>query len=865
MTLAARTTVTMTLGALAIASAAVVSSSTDVPARLEGAQPPLAIAHLPLAAAVTPQASLTGSAQAAAPATAHAFDGALLTKYCVRCHNERRKAAAGGLALDQVEPAKLAEQPALWEKVVAKLRSREMPPIGLPRPEPAEYRAAIASLETALDRAAAQSPNAGRIAVHRMNRAQYANAIRDILGLEVDVQTMLRPDETGYGFDNIADVLTISPGLMEEYKLAAWKISRLAVGDPTIRPSVASYPVSRFLDQAYRVDEDLPFGTRGGTVIKHTFPLDGEYMLRVALQRAYAQNVIKGLREREEIDVRVNGEQIKLFAIGGECVNSTEPRCVAFQPKLNVASGVRILPAEYDLYADKDLVVRFPAKAGPATITAAFLERNAAAVEGGGAARKPLTQWQSDTGEGLMGMDSVSIEGPFGASVPTETESRRRIFTCYPTNPKLEADCARRIISTLSRRAYRRTVTDREVDALLAFYERGKAKGGFDAGIQTAVEALLMTPNFLLRVSQDPPNVRPGTNYKLDSFELASRLSFFLWSTVPDDELLAAAESGKLRDARGLEQQVRRMLADTRSEALIKGFFSSWLSLRDLANVVPDPAAYPDFDENLRAAFLEETERFIDSQLHDDRPVTDLLTADYTFLNERLADFYGVPNVYGARFRRVKMPDPNRMGLLGQGSILTVTSYSTRTSPVVRGKWLLGNLLGSPPPAPPPDVPALVEAGEGGAAPSTVRERMAKHRANAVCASCHNRIDPMGFALENFSAIGRYRTTEFGLPIDATGAFPDGSAFKNPAEFRTLLSAQSEQFINTVTVKMLTYALGRGVEYYDMPAVRKIMKDAAARENRWSALILGIVNSMPFQMNRPASQTPTATEAVARQ
>jgi hypothetical protein len=863
MRLATRTTVALILGSLLLVSAAGVSSSTDGAATAAVARPAVAVAH------TVPTALQAASGPASRPqavaAAAPAFDSALLTKYCVACHNERGKARAGGLALDQVDPAKLPEQPALWEKVVAKLRSREMPPIGRPRPEAAEYASAITSLEIALDRAAAQAPNAGRIAVHRLNRTQYANAIRDVLGLEVDVQTLLRPDETGYGFDNIADVLTISPGLMEEYKLAAWKVSRLAVGDPTMRPSVATYQVSRFLDQAYRVDEELPFGTRGGTVIKHTFPLDGEYVLRISLQRAYAQNVIKGLREREQIDVRMNGEPIKLFAIGGECVNSTEPRCVAFQPKLNVASGVRILPAEYDLYADKDLVVRFPVKAGPAIITAAFLERDSSATEGGGAARKPLTQWQTDTGEGLMAMDNVSIEGPFDANVPTETESRRRIFTCYPTAPSQEADCARRIISTLARRAYRRPPTDHEVAALLAFYERGRSKSGFDLGIQTVIEALLMTPNFLLRVSQDPPNVRPGTNYRLSGYELASRLSFFLWSSVPDDDLLQVAGSGRLQDPKVLAQQVQRMIADPRSKALIKGFFSSWLSLRDLANVVPDPAAYPDFDENLRSAFQQETELFLDSQLHEDRPITDLLTANYTFLNERLAAFYGVPNVYGARFRRVTMTDPNRMGLLGHGSILTVTSYSTRTSPVVRGKWLLTNILGSPPPAPPPNVPALVEAGEGGAPPSTVRERMAKHRSNAVCASCHNRIDPMGFALENFSAIGRYRTSEFTLPIDPSGAFPDGSQFKTPAEFRKLLAAQNQQFISTVTMKLLTYALGRGVEYYDMPAVRKIMREAAAEQNRWSALVLGIINSMPFQMNRSSSSAAVPTEAVRGQ
>ena len=860
MPLAARTMVVLVGGV--IASVAVVSSQARQPtAQRAGALASIATGRFPSLAEYPVAPSRNGLApQAAARAAAPVVNRALLDKYCVNCHNDRRKASAGGLALDQIDTTRIGDNAQIWEKVVSKLRSREMPPSGLPRPDAPTYQSTVAALESALDRAGAAAPNPGRTVVHRLNRAQYGNAIRDLLGLEVDTQTLLRPDETGYGFDNIADVLTISPGLMEEYKLAAWKISRLAVGDPTIRPSVTTYKVSRFLDQEFRVSEDLPFGTRGGTVIDHTFPLDGEYVLKIALQRAYAQNVIKGLREREEIDVRLDGQPITLLAIGGECVGSKEPRCVAFQPKLNVASGVRILPAEYDLYADKDLNVRFPAKGGPASLTVAFLERYATVAEGGGAARKPLTQWQSDTGEGLMAMDFITIEGPFASKVPVDTESRRRIFTCTPKGPQDETPCARSVLSNLARRAYRRAVTPGEVDALMAFYASGRAKRDFDAGIQTALEALLMAPHFLLRVTQDPAPSGVGAHYRLDSFDLASRLSFFLWSSIPDDELLTAAAAGTLHEPKVLELQVRRMLADVRSQALITGFFSQWLSLRDLANVVPDPAAFPDFDDNLRRAFLMETEMFLASQIREDRPVTDLLTANYTFLNERLAEFYGVPNVYGARHRRVTMTDPNRMGLLGHGSILTVTSYSTRTSPVVRGKWMLTNILGSPPPAPPPNVPALVENGEGGAAASTVRERLSAHRKSPVCASCHNRIDPMGFALENYSAIGRWRTTEHGLPVDGSGAFPDGSKFTNPAEFRTLLMGQREEFVKTLTTKMLTYALGRGVHYYDMPAVRAIMRESTAKQQQWSALILAIVKSMPFQMNRAAGPAAAAIE-----
>jgi mono/diheme cytochrome c family protein len=858
------------LGGVVIASAAIVYFQAERPSAAVSdgvvrgqAFGPLATSGLArvIAARVSSPQALQSRGAAAAPV----FDRALLDKYCVTCHNERRKASAAGLALDQIDTASIGDNARVWEKVVSKLRGREMPPAGVPRPDAPTYRAAVTALETALDRAASARPNPGRIAVHRLNRTEYSNAIRDLLALDVDPQTLLRPDETGYGFDNIADVLTISPGLMEDYKLAAWKISRLAIGDPTIRPSVTNYKVSRFLDQEYRVSEDLPFGSRGGTVIQHTFPLDGEYSLRIELQRAYAQNVIKGLQEREEIDVRMNGEPVKLFAIGGECVGSKEPRCVAFQPKLNALQGVRVLPAEYDLFADKDLEVRFPAKAGPATITVAFLDKSATVAEGGGVSRRPLTESPADAGGGLMAMENVAIEGPFNGTVPTDTASRRRIFTCHPTGRQDETACARRILSTLARRAYRRPVTAAEVDALLAFYEKGQEKRGFESGIQTALEALLMTPNFLLRVTQDPASAGPGATYPVDPFDLASRLSFFLWSSIPDDQLLDLAASGKLKDPKVLEQQVRRMLADSRSKALVDGFFTLWLSLRDLQNVAPDPALFPDFDDNLRQAFLEETKLFVESQFREDHAVSELLTADYTFLNERLAQFYGVPHVYGARFRRVTLTDPNRMGLLGHGSVLTVTSYSTRTSPVVRGKWLLTNILGSPPPAPPPDVPALVEAGEGGAPPSTVRERMSAHRNSAVCASCHRRIDPMGFALENFSAIGRWRTTEYGLPVDASGAFPDGTEFRNPAEFRKALATQSDEFVKTLTTKLLTYALGRGVEYYDMPAVRSIMRETAAHNHRWSALVLGIVKSTPFQMNRTAQpESPQRQVASGR-
>jgi hypothetical protein len=446
----------------------------------------------------------------------------------------------------------------------------------------------------------------------------------------------------------------------------------------------------------------------------------------------------------------------------------------------------------------------------------------------------------------------VRLEGPLSVTGVGDTPSRDRIFVCSPATKAEESACARKIFSTMARRAYRRPVTDADIRRLLPFYDKGRAQGSFETGIQFGLEAMLMSPSFLMRVIADPPKVGPDGNYRISDIELASRLSFFLWSSIPDDELLDLAVKGTLDEPKVLEQQVKRMLADPKSSAMISNFFGQYLSLRDLKNVSPDPAAYPDFDDSLRDGFMNETQLFLESQIRENRPAGDLLTANYTFLNERLARFYGIPGVYGAHFRRVTLNNPNRAGLLGQGSILTVTSYSTRTSPVVRGKWLLTNILGSPPPPPPPDIPALKENGEGGAPPSTVRERMQEHRKNPVCASCHSRMDPMGFALENYSAIGKWRTTEVGFPVDASGQFPDGAAFKSPQEFRTQLMTHKPEFVKTLMTKLMTYALGRGVEAYDMPTIRGIIRDSAADDYRWDDLIMGIVRSRAFQMNSVA-------------
>jgi hypothetical protein len=779
---------------------------------------------------------------------------AVLAKYCVTCHNARLRTAnldLGSMNLDQ-----LAAHPDVWEKVVLKLRSGAMPPAGRPRPDHATYDALAGWLETGLDRAAAANPNPGRRVVHRLNRVEYTNAIRDLLALEIDGRSLLPTDESGYGFDNIADVLALSPGLLERYMLAAQKISRLAIGDPTITPTAETHTLSLALVQEERMNEDLPFGSRGGTVIRQNFPLDGEYRVRIRLRRSFNAGVIRGLAQREEIDVRLDGERVKLFAVGGECVDSDEPRC-AQRPSGNAVTS------EYYTTADDPLEVRFSAKAGLRAIGVTFL-RQAAAPEGA-AARPPATlAYSTDDYDGQMDIYSVQIEGPLAVAGQGDTPSRRRIFACRPASAQEEEPCARKILTTLARRAYRRPVADRDLQHLLALYKVGRSDGSFESGIQLALEGLLVSPNFLVRIERDPANAVPGKPHRLTDLEIASRLSFFLWSSIPDDELLDIATRGQLKSPQVLEQQVRRMLRDPRSTSLISNFAGQWLYLRNMRVVTPDPRMFPEFDENLREAFQRETELFLESQLREDRSVLDMLTANYTYLNERLAKFYGIPGVYGSQFRRVQLSDDRRDGLLGHGSVLTVTSYPTRTSPVVRGKWLLENLFGAPPPPPPPDVVTdLGEETKPGLAAKSVRERLQNHRKNPVCSSCHSRMDPLGFALENFNGIGKWRTLDGHTPIDATGVLPDSSRFDGPVEFRKTLMTHRNEFISTLTEKLLTYSLGRGTEAYDLPAVRKIMKEAAASDNRWSAIVLGIVKSMPFQM-RTAQEQASAANAVAQ-
>ena len=785
-----------------------------------------------------------GTARAQAPATADAHGAgapdaqrALLDRYCVTCHNERLR--TGGLQLDRIDVGHVGAAAEVWEKVVRKLRAGQMPPPGRPRPAQAAYDGLASWLEAELDRAADARPNPGRPVVRRLNRLEYTNAVRDLLALEVDGRALLPTDESGYGFDNVGDVLSFSPGLLERYMSAARKISRLAVGDPTQPPAIAAYKVSPFLVQAGRVSEDLPFGSRGGLVVRHNFPADGEYLLRIHLGRRFDNNAIQGLDLREQLDVRLDGVRLRLFDVGGECVGSDAPRCL-------LPPGV-VPVSEYGRTADEHLHVRFATRGGPRRVGVSFVDRAVAAPEGPGPGRLPTSELRN-TELAPMNVGSIEIEGPLSAAGPPDSPSRRRIFVCRPAGPADEEACAREVLGTLARRAYRRAVTAADLDPLLAFYRTGRAAGGFEAGIQFALEGLLVSPDFLLRVEHDPRHAAPGAPYRIGDVDLASRLSFFLWSSIPDDELLDLAVAGKLGDPGVLQRQVRRMLADRRAEALVTNFASQWLFLRDLRVAAPDTQVFRDFDDSLREAFRRETELLIASQLREDRSVVDLLDADYTFVNERLARFYGMPNVYGSHFRRVPVADPVRRGLLGHGSILTVTSYSNRTSPVQRGKFVLDNLLGSPPPAPPPNVEGLEEAGAGGAPASTVRERMEAHRQNAVCAGCHAQMDPIGFALENFDAIGKWRESEFGLPIDAAGALPDGTRLDGPVELRKTLVRRHPEFVHTLVEQLLTYALGRGTEHYDRPAIRRIAAEAADDDYRWSALILGLVDSVPFRM-----------------
>ncbi len=815
----------------------------------------LIAACLAMTSAAAGRLEAVGPEQQTSGATAPSPSPAVLDQYCVTCHSDRLR--TGGLTLEAVDLAHVGANADVLEKVVRKLRGGQMPPPRRPRPDKATTDAFVASLETALDRVAEASPSPGRPAIHRLNRVEYTNAIRDLLALDIDSRSLLPTDDSGYGFDNNADMLSVTAATLDRYMSAAVKIGRLAIGDPRARPVNQTYSVSRFLKQSGRMSEDLSFGTYGGLAVDHYFPLDGEYQLTIRLIRDTIQGYIIGVDQPTQIEATLEGALLEHWTVGGEVTEGGDYiRGIA----IDEDNPAHLRRHSYRQNADEKLQLRFAAKAGRRVVGVAFAETAPGISEG---VSRPSGFRGFRT---VPGVDTVAIAGPYNATVPEDTPSRRKIFVCTPAGSPGsddEAQCAEKILSTLARRAYRRPVTEADIQTLMRFYEDGRRKGGFERGIQAAMERVLVAPEFLFRIERGPADASPGTVFRLSDVELASRLSFFLWSSIPDEELLEVAELGRLKEPRVLAQQVRRMLADARATALVNNFAGQWLLVRNVRLAAPDPNLFPAFDDNLKDALTREMELFFESQFREDRSVLDLLRADYTYVNDRLADHYGIPNIQGSHFRRVVLTDPSRFGLLGKGSVLLVTSYAHRTSPVVRGKWILENLLGVPPPPPPPDVPDLKENDES--TPTSLRERMEQHRASPVCASCHSQMDPLGFTLENFDAVGRWRDLDDGgNPVDASGVLLDGTTVDGPVEFRNALLDHREEFVATLTEKLLTYALGRGTRYSDMPAVRRIVRDAAQSEYRWSDLILGVANSTPFQMSKtPVDDVNPATATVA--
>jgi hypothetical protein len=706
--------------------------------------------------------------------------------------------------LDLAQPGNNAEA---WEKVVRKIRAGMMPPSGLPRPDRATLDAFATQLETELDRAAADKPHPGTTGLHRLNRTEYANSIRDLLALEIDPTTLLPADDSSEGFDNIADALAISPALLERYVATATKLSRLAVGDPETSPSTVTYRVPSDLSQSDHI-EGLPLGTRGGILVRNVFPLDADYAIKIHARPPAIGLGSPGFQD-EELEVTLNDERVKLAK------------------------------------ATPSLDLRITVKAGPQELGVAFIRKNPPGAD---------DLWQIFPNNSAI--QNVAITGPFNVTGAGDTPTRRRIFVCRPATPDDEMPCARRILSTLARRAYRRPVTDADLQTLLSFYESGRNNANFDAGIEQALARILIDPRFVFRFEREPADVPAGGVYRISDLELASRLSFFLWSSIPDDELLDLAIQNKLHQPGVLDRQTRRMLADPRSETLATNFAGQWLYLRELKNQRPQS---PVFNDNLRESFQRETELLFESIVREDRNVIDLLNADYTFVDERLAQHYGMPGIHGSQFRRVAIQEDARRGLLGQSSFLLVTSVANRTSPVARGKWILENILGTPAPLPPPNVPPLKE-NEGAPQPTSLRARMEEHRKNPVCAACHKIMDPIGFSLDNFDLIGTWRADEAGEKIDASGQLVDGTRLDGPASLRKALLGRSDVFVQTVTEKLLTYATGRALKYYDMPAVRSIDREAAKNDNRFSSLIQGVVNSDPFQMKMKRSEPPSTGE-----
>jgi cytochrome c551/c552 len=762
-------------------------------------------------------------------------------KYCVTCHNDRAK--TGGLSLQSVDLSQPAANTEVLEKVIRKVHGGMMPPAGMPRPDQATADSMVVSFRTELDKSAAAKPWPGRPLLQRLNRTEYANAIRDLLGLDVDISSLLPPDNSGYGFDNVTDVLGVSPLLLESYLTAAGKIAVLAIGDPKSPPAGQVFHVRQDASQDRHI-QGLPLGTIGGAAFKVTLPADGEYVLEPRLFRTNL-GTMRGLENKQQLEVAVDGARVHLAGFGGneEVSNSSEN------------------PTKTGDAVDDRLKIKVPMKAGPHEITVAFIERshvqNTWRLE-------PFLRSSADTIDfgGYPHLDTFTVTGPYNPTGVSETPSRRKIFTCRPTAAKDELPCAKTILGTLARRAYRGQATDAEVDRILEFYQTGRTQGGsFDQGISLALRRMLASPKFTFRAEQDPDGP-PGMVYKVSDLELASRLSFFLWSSIPDDELLNVAKQGKLRTPAVLQQQVRRMMADPKAtDALVNNFVGQWLYLRNLNNQQPNSTVFPNFDDNLRFSFRHESEMLFESIMHEDRSVLDLLNADFTFVDERLARHYGIPNIYGDTFRKVAITDENRRGILGEGSFLLVTSNADRTSPVKRGKWILENIFGTPPPPPPPYFPPLPE--RNGALPTTMRAQMEEHRKNPVCAGCHQMMDPIGLSLENFDAVGAWRVREEGNiqkkgpVIDASGQLLDGTKVNGPADLRKAIMRHPEDFVQTFTEKLMTYALGRGVGAHDMPAVRAVVRASAAHNYSFSSIVLGIVNSTPFQMRmKPANDTP---------
>jgi len=784
---------------------------------------------------------------------------ALLNQYCVACHNQAMvnsppiegenllftQLRGLGLTLDKENVDDVSENPEVWEKVVRKLRVGVMPPPDNPRPGHEDYSEFRYWLEDQLDIASERDLNPGRVqAFHRLNQTEYKNVVRDLLDLDIDVDELIPADPPDkHGFDNNAEVLALSPVLMERYVSAAHKIAGLAVGESPRGGSNKNYDVPLNLIQDDRLSDELPFGSRGGAAITHTFPVDGEYRISVKLQTNYV-DFVRGYDQPHEMEISLDGELLDVVEFGGDAPGTPAPYSFAGNIR-----GSDDWEEFMMAFAEEGFEVTLPVKAGPRVIGATFPREM---WESEGVKQPRLFGYHlavTELPDTNPGVGSVSIEGPLSIEGPGDTPSRRRIFTCTPSSADQERACAREILSTLARRAYRRPLVESDMQELEKFYEAGSQEGGFDTGIQFALERILIAPDFLFRIQQDPANVEPGDIYKISDVELASRLSFFLWSSGPDDELLDLAEHNQLRDPGVLETQVARMMTDEKAGAFISNFVGQWLYLRNLDNVYPLPAAFPEFDENLRESFKRETELFIEDQILADHSLLDLLSADYGYLNERLAEHYGIKGIYGNHFRKVALDNGQRGGLLSHGGLMTVTSYPNRTSVVLRGKFVLENLLGSPPPEPPPNVPALEEASEDGRQ-LTMREAMAQHRENPACRVCHAAMDPIGFSLENYDAVGKWRDKFAGVNVDASGLLPDGAAFDGRQGLERLMLERPDDFVATVAEKLMTYALGRGVEYYDMPTLRAIVREAKQDDYRWLSVILGVVESAPFQMRR---------------